>query len=188
MIAVPFGVYKELPAEAMAGKPVVDTMNYYPQREGRIDVLDARRTTSSELVQEYLADFNVVKALHNLDFYHLLLNARPSDAVTRSSLPIAGNNADAKTKVTEFMNAIGYDAVDIGPLSESWRCEPRTPVYVWPYVDPPEGMSQEEAKSWFRESSGLWCPKSKCRNLWMRLTGMDLWVANSQTSLQGCVL
>jgi hypothetical protein len=61
-------------------------------------------------------------------------------------LPIAGDDAAAKAEVARFADAIGYDAVDIGTLADSCRCEPGTPVYAWPYVGaPPEGMSQAEA-------------------------------------------
>jgi predicted dinucleotide-binding enzyme len=59
--------------------------------------------------------------------------ARPAGAPDRAALPIAADDAEAKRTVTAFLDAIGYDAVDAGPLSESWRAERDAPVYVSPY-------------------------------------------------------
>jgi predicted dinucleotide-binding enzyme len=151
---VPLSAYRELPADALAGKIVIDTMNYYPERDGRMAEVEVGDVTSSELLQRHLASSRVVKALHNLDYHRLLISARPSGSVDRSALPIAGDNAEAKAEITRFMDAIGYDAVDAGLLADSWRCQPQTPVYVWPYIgDPPEGMTEQQARQWFLESN-----------------------------------
>jgi 8-hydroxy-5-deazaflavin:NADPH oxidoreductase len=153
---VPFNRYRQLPAEALTGKIVIDTMNYYPERDGRMAEVETGEVTTSNLVQRHLAGSRVVKALHNLDYRRLFVSARPSGAADRRALPIAGDDAAAKAEVARFMDAIGYDAVDIGTLAESWRIEPGTPVYVLPYVGkPPDGMSQEEARRWFLESPGV---------------------------------
>lgn len=153
---VPLSAYRQLPAAALTGKIVIDTMNYYRERDGHMADVEAAEFTSSELLQQHLAGSQVVKALHNLDYRRLFVSARPSGAPDRSALPMAGDDAAAKTRVARFMDAIGYDAVDIGPLSESWRCEPRTPVYVWPYVQhPPEGMTADEAGRWFMGSPNV---------------------------------
>jgi predicted dinucleotide-binding enzyme len=154
--AVPFNAYRQLPAEALAGKVVIDTMNYYPERDGRMPEVETGQVTTSELVQRHLAGSHIVKALHNLDYRRLFVSARPSGAADRRALPISGDDAAAKAEVARFMDAIGYDAVDIGTLADSWRCEPGTPVYVHPYIgEPPEGMSQGEARRWFLESPGV---------------------------------
>ncbi|MFF7309111.1 NADPH-dependent F420 reductase [Streptomyces sp. NPDC008137] len=130
-------------------------MNYYPQRDDRIAELDAGEVTASELVQRHLNGSRLVKALHNMDYHRLFTRARPSGAADRSALPVSGDHEDAKTEVVWFMDVIGYDAVDIGTLAESWRSEPGTPVYVWPYLgEHPEGLGQEEAERWFRETPG----------------------------------
>ncbi|MGH3257760.1 MAG: hypothetical protein ACRDOU_20610 [Streptosporangiaceae bacterium] len=70
----------------------------------------------------------MVKVFNNIFFKHLRYLARPHGAQDLSALPIAGDDAAAKTAVTEFLDAIGYDAVGTGPLAESWRQEPGTPV------------------------------------------------------------
>jgi 8-hydroxy-5-deazaflavin:NADPH oxidoreductase len=149
---IPLNNYKQLPAEALAGKIVIDTMNYYYQRDGRIDELEKRTLTSSEMVQRHLKGARLVKAFNNIDFIHLGNGPRPAGSSDRWALPIAGDDAHAKTEVSKLMDTIGYDAVDCGTLAESWRIEPNTPVYAHPYVgEPPAAMSKEERSLWFRK-------------------------------------
>lgn len=71
-----------------------------------------------------------------MDFVRLLTNARPKGAADRSALPIAGDSPEAKATVTEFLDKVGYDVVDMGPIRESWRSEPTMPLYVHPYISP----------------------------------------------------
>jgi predicted dinucleotide-binding enzyme len=163
---VPLSHYRQLPAEALAGKVVIDTMNYYYQRDGRIDELEQRVLTSCEMVQRHLSGARLVKALHNLDFHHLGNGVRPSGAADRWALPIAGDDADAKAEVAKFMDVIGYDAVDCGTLADSWRIEPNTPVYVLPYVgEPPAEMTKEQRRRWFRSDRSARMPADKVREL-----------------------
>jgi predicted dinucleotide-binding enzyme len=154
--SVPLGAFMALPADRLAGRIVIDTMNYYPSvRDDRLPSIDAGKLTTSEMVQQHLKHAKVVKALHNLDFHHLFKNARPSGDSGRTTLPIAGDDEPAKKTVARFMDTIGYDAVDIGPLAESWRIEPGTPIYVWPYVPRiPKGLTEEEARNWYLEKPG----------------------------------
>jgi 8-hydroxy-5-deazaflavin:NADPH oxidoreductase len=152
---VPMHAYIMLPADQLVGKIVIDTMNYYPSRDNRIPDIDAAKLTTSEMIQQHLKGSKIVKALHNLDFHHLFTNARPHGDVNRTTLPIAGDDVEAKEKVAEFMDAIGYDSLDIGTLSDSWRIEPGTPIYVLPYMpNIPDGLTEEEAKKWYVEHSG----------------------------------
>ena len=164
---IPLGAYRKLPAAALAGKTVLDTMNYYPDRDGSIAELDAKVATSSELVQRHLADARVVKAFNNIDFHRLVTLARVSGAEDRSALPIAGDSVDAKGQAANLLDALGYDAVDIGTLADSWRTEPETPVYVKPYFpgEPSEGLSPEEAYRLFVETPGVVVPVDLVRGL-----------------------
>jgi predicted dinucleotide-binding enzyme len=163
---IPIGLYENLPAETLKGKIVIDTMNYYPSRDNHIEVLDKAELTSSELIQQHLKDSRVVKALFNLDFHHLFTNARPHGDTHRTTLPIAGNNVEAKKIVADFMDAIGYDSIDTGSLTESWRIEPGTPIYVWPYVpEIPEGLTKEDAKKYYLETSGKPVSADKAKEL-----------------------
>ena len=121
LVAVPFGKYETLPAEAFAGKVVIDANNYYPQRDGQFPELDDDSTTGSELLARQLPGAKIVKVFNNIFFKHLGALARPSGAADRSALAIAGDDADAKAAVTEFLDRIGYDAVDAGPLGNGGR-------------------------------------------------------------------
>jgi predicted dinucleotide-binding enzyme len=133
VVSVPVKAFGEVPVKPLAGKPVLDTGNYYPRRDGQIAELDTGALTSSALLQRYLQESHVVKVFNNIVFRHLRYLARPSAADDRSALPIAGDDAAAKAAVTAFLDSIGYDAVDAGTLAESWRQEPGTPVYGTPY-------------------------------------------------------
>lgn len=133
VVTIPLRAYREVPAGPLAGKVVIDTNNYYPERDGHVAELDDAATTSSELLQRHLSDARVVKAFNNLQFRHLGSLARPSGAGDRTALPIAGDDAEAKRAVAAFLDAIGFDAVDAGTLADSWRVQPGTPVYGAPY-------------------------------------------------------
>jgi predicted dinucleotide-binding enzyme len=133
VVSIPVKAFGDIPVKPLAGKPVLDTGNYYPRRDGPIAELDTGALTSSGLLQRDLPESRVVKVFNNIVFRHLRYLARPSGADDRSALPIAGDSAAAKAAVTAFLDAIGYDAVDAGMLAESWRQEPGTPVYGTPY-------------------------------------------------------
>ncbi len=133
VVSIPFKAYSSVPAGPLAGKVVLDTCNYYPERDGQIAVLDDSVETSSELLQHHLAGAAVIKAFNNLFYKHLASLARPAGAADRSYLPIAGDDPDAKAQATRFLDSIGYGAVDVGNLADSWRQEPGTPVYGPPY-------------------------------------------------------
>jgi 8-hydroxy-5-deazaflavin:NADPH oxidoreductase len=133
VVSVPVKAFGEISVKPLAGKPVLDTGNYYPQRDGHLAELDTGALTSSGLLQRDLPDAQVVKVFNNIFFRHLASLARPRGAEDRSALPIAGDSAAAKAAVTAFLDSIGYDAVDAGPIADSWRQEPGTPVYGTPY-------------------------------------------------------
>ena len=133
VVAIPVKAIADVPATPLSGKPVLDAGNYYPQRDGQIEVLDNGALTSSGLLQRHLPGAHVVKVFNNIYFRHLASLARPSGSADRSALPIAGDDAAAKKAVTEYLDSIGYDAVDDGSLADSWRQQPGTPAYGSPY-------------------------------------------------------
>ncbi len=137
---IPLGAYRAIPVEPLRGKVVIDTLNYYPDRDGHFAELDAETTTTSELVQAHLPESHVVKGFNNIASRHLATLARPAGAADRTALPIAGQDAAAKKTVAEFLDAIGYDAYDVGPLAEGWRFQRDTAAYVQPYLDPAQGF------------------------------------------------
>ncbi|MFF0097037.1 NADPH-dependent F420 reductase [Streptomyces canus] len=122
-----------MPAVPLAGKTVIDTCNYGPERDGHVPELDSKSLTSSEHLLRHIPDAMVVKAFNNIFFKHLLSLSRPAGVADRSYLPIAGDSAQAKAAVTEFIESIGYGVVDTGLLADSWRQETGTPVWGTPY-------------------------------------------------------
>jgi 8-hydroxy-5-deazaflavin:NADPH oxidoreductase len=138
LVSLPLRAYASLPALALAGKTVLDSGNYYPERDGHIPMLgntglDDRTLTDSEYLARHLPGADVVKVFNNIFYKHLLNLARPATAADRSALPIAGDSELAKASVTAFLDSLGYDAVDGGPLAGSWRQQSGTPVYGTPY-------------------------------------------------------
>lgn len=152
-LAIPLAKFETLPADKLVGKVVLDQTNYYPGiGDFRRADLDNGVLTSSELVQQHLRGAKVVKGVHNLGWIHMQHNARPKGDVERTTLPIAGDDAAAKDIVTRFIEAVGYDVIDAGSLADSWRIEPNTPIYFWPYAPAvaPE-LTEEEAKQVYRQ-------------------------------------
>lgn len=139
VVTVPLRAYRDVPVEPLRGKTVIDTNNYYPNRDGQIPELDDESTTVSELLQAHLPESRVVKTFNNIYFGHLGTLQRPKGSAERSVLPIAGNDPDAKHEVEAFLDDIGYDAYDVGPLAEGWRFQRDTAAYVSPYA--PEGSA-----------------------------------------------
>ena len=138
VVSIPLKNYLDVPVAPLRGKVVIDTGNYYPQRDGQIAELDDESSTTSELVQAHLPDSKVVKTFNNINFRPLRELARPHGDPARSVLAIAGDDADAKSAVARFLDDIGYDAYDVGPLSEGWRFQRDEPAYAALYsADPP---------------------------------------------------
>jgi 8-hydroxy-5-deazaflavin:NADPH oxidoreductase len=133
VVSIPLKAYRSVPVEPLAGKTVIDTINYYPERDGQIADLDSGAVTSSELLQRQLPESAVVKAFNNILFKHLQSLSRPSGAADRTFLPIAGDDPVAKSAVSAFLDSIGYGSVDAGPLAEGWRQQPGMPAYGAPY-------------------------------------------------------
>jgi len=129
VVTVPLKLRGDLPHAALAGKVVIDTMNYYPQRDGVVPELEDESTTSSELLQALAPDAKVVKGFNNIFVQHLAVLARPSGADDRSALAIAGDDAEAKEVVRVALDEIGYDTVDLGPLAQGWRTQRDTAAY-----------------------------------------------------------
>ena len=144
VVTIPLEAYRQVPVAELAGKVVVDTMNYYPERDGHVAELDEESTTTSQMLQDHLPTSAVVKAFNNIYFENLRDLARPAGG-ERSALPIAGDDADAKAAVTELLDQLGYDAHDVGDLAEGWRTQRDTPAYVAPYADTEHDMAPQQA-------------------------------------------
>ena len=129
VVTVPLKHYRQVPVEPLAGKIVIDTNNYYPQRDGHIPELDNESTTTAELLQAHLPKSRVVKAFNHIYAAQLTTDGRPSGSKDRRALVIAGDDRDAKATVTDLLDTFGFDTVDAGPLKEGWRIQRDTPGY-----------------------------------------------------------
>jgi 8-hydroxy-5-deazaflavin:NADPH oxidoreductase len=128
--AIPFGRYKGLPADRLAGKIVIDASNYYPGRDGNIDL---EGLTSTGLLARHLAESRVVKAFNTM-FYETLASGGRTDAAVEDRLVlfVAGDDAEAKSIVSDLIEQIGFAPVDTGSLNDSGKQEPGAPLYNTP--------------------------------------------------------
>jgi 8-hydroxy-5-deazaflavin:NADPH oxidoreductase len=131
-VTIPLKNVSSLPPGLFAKTPknvvVVDTGNYYPrQRDGRIKEIEDG-LTESQWVEKQLGR-PVIKAFNNIYAEHLFELGRPLGSRGRIALPVAGNDAAAKTVVLRLIDELGFDGVDAGGLNESWRQQPDTPAY-----------------------------------------------------------
>jgi 8-hydroxy-5-deazaflavin:NADPH oxidoreductase len=129
VVTVPLKNYKQVPVEPLTGKVVIDTNNYYPQRDGQIAELDNESTTTSELLQAHLPTSKVVKGFNHIYAAQLTTDGKPKGTPNRRALVIAGNDQAAKAEVTKLLDQFGFDTVDAGPLKEGWRIQRDTPGY-----------------------------------------------------------
>ncbi|MCT1479782.1 NADPH-dependent F420 reductase [Microbacterium sp. p3-SID336] len=130
VVTVPLHAIDQLPAAELAGKIVLDTNNYYFERDGRIEALDKGETTTSELLQQQLPESRIAKAFNHIYASEITTDGTPAGTPGRRALATAGDDAEAVAFVTRFYDEAGFDTVNIGPLSESWRVERDRPAYV----------------------------------------------------------
>jgi 8-hydroxy-5-deazaflavin:NADPH oxidoreductase len=139
LVAIPFFAYETLPTDLLAGKIVVDAMNYYPGRDGEMD-LDG--LGSSELLARHLPDARVVKAFNTMYYETLGAGGRPdAPPAERLVLFVAGDDAEAKAVVSELIEEIGFTPVDVGTLEDGRKQQPGSPIYNVPMN---EAQAREE--------------------------------------------
>lgn len=129
VVTVPLKAIPQISAEPLAGKVVIDTCNYYPQRDGQIGELDDGSSTSSELVQRHLSTSRVVKAFNHIYAADITGRRTPPGTPHRRALAVFGDDAGARDVVATYIGELGFDVVDLGALAESWRLQPGTPGY-----------------------------------------------------------
>ncbi len=133
VVTIPLHCIPELPSNLFAGARrdviVVDTSNYYPrERDGRIDEIESGMPESGWVAHRL--GVPVIKAFNSIYAQHLLERAKPNGAPGRVALAVAGDDAGSKTVVMSLIDDIGFDTVDAGPISESWRQQPGSPGYL----------------------------------------------------------
>ena len=138
-MAIPFFAYEALPTDLLAGKTVVDAMNYYPGRDGDMN-LDG--LGSSELLARHLPDARIVKAINTMYYETLGTEGRPdAPPAERLVLFVAGDDAEAKAVVSGLIEEIGFAPVDVGTLEDGRKQQPGSPIYNAPMN---EAQAREE--------------------------------------------
>lgn len=145
LVAIPFGRIGEIDPAPLAGKIVLDANNYYFERDGRIARLDDKTATTSGLLQEHLAGSRVAKAFNHIYSKHITTHGTPTGTPGRRALATASDHADARDFAVRLYDEFGFDAVDLGPLSESWRVERDTPAYT--AVEAAPGLRESIARA-----------------------------------------
>ena len=130
VVTVPLKNYQDIPVEPLAGKVVIDTNNYYWERDGRIPALDNGEATTSGLLQEHLPDSKVAKGFNHIMASQITTDGTPTGTENRRALATASDYPEAAELVTRLYDEFGFDTVNIGLLEDSWRVERDRPAYV----------------------------------------------------------
>ncbi len=129
VVAVPLHKYKGVGADMLAGKVVIDAMNYWSVTDGDIADFEADDRSSSEVVAAHLSASRVVKSFNHIGYHEMEPDSAPAGTADRRALAVAGDDADAKERVAEFIDALGFDVVDAGDLAAGKNYEPGTEVF-----------------------------------------------------------
>jgi predicted dinucleotide-binding enzyme len=129
VVTVPMGAIASIPVEPLAGKIVLDTNNYYWERDGHIAELDEKSTTVSQLLQDHLPTSKVAKGFNHIGSADITTDGTPAGTQNRRALATATDSAEALALVTQLYDELGFDTVTAGPLSEGWRVERDMPAY-----------------------------------------------------------
>ncbi|MCD5346044.1 NADPH-dependent F420 reductase [Agromyces sp. S2-1-8] len=129
VVTVPFKAYGSIPVEPLAGKIVIDTDNYYWERDGHVPALDEGRDTVTGMLQKHLATSHVAKGFNHITAADITTDGRPAGDPARRALATASDHEDAAAFVTSLYDEFGFDTVNVGPLDESWRVERDQPAY-----------------------------------------------------------
>jgi 8-hydroxy-5-deazaflavin:NADPH oxidoreductase len=130
IVAIPLTAIPQVPVQPLAGKVVISTINYIPQRDGRFPELDNATATVPGLLQAHLPTIRVVRAFTMLGAADMSGDGHPEGDQKRRALALAGDDQQARQLVARLYDEFGFDAVDIGGLDESWRVDVGQPAFV----------------------------------------------------------
>lgn len=129
VLALPLSKFKNIPKEKLAGKVVIDAMNYWWEVDGpRDDILSPEQSTS-EAVQEFLSESSVVKAFSHMGYHDLHDEARSVGDQGRKAIAVAGDDEKNVAMVATLVNDLGFDPLPIGDLSQGVKLEPGNPAF-----------------------------------------------------------
>lgn len=129
VLAIPLHNLANLDPELLAGKLVIDAMNYWPATDGVEEIFEDRRTTSSVIVQRRLPQSMVVKSLNHIGYQDLEDARRPAGSPERRALGVAGDDPNGVRDVEDMIERFGFDTVRLDSLSAGRLLEPGGPVF-----------------------------------------------------------
>lgn len=129
VLAVPLHKYRTVDPAFLAGRTVIDVMNYWAPVDGEITDFEDTTLTSSEVIQHYFADAHVVKTLNHIGYHELEADGQPAGSENRRALALAGDDQGSKELVATFLDRLGYNPVDAGPLAAGRAYQPGTAIF-----------------------------------------------------------
>ena len=130
LLAIPLTGADDLPVEQLAGKIVLTTVNYFPQRDGHFPDIDAGKVSVPGYLQARLPKSRIVRAFNHIDAANIVSDGTPAGAPNRRALGYAGDDPEAKRLAAELYEEFGFDAVDVGSLGDAWRLDVDQPTFV----------------------------------------------------------
>ncbi|MDO5677813.1 MAG: NAD(P)-binding domain-containing protein [Propionibacteriaceae bacterium] len=144
IVAVPLHKYRTLNPDMLAGKTVIDVMNYWAPIDGEVDDFENDPRTSSEVIQGYLGA-KVVKTFNHIGYHEIESDGREAGDPLRRALALATDHDDARAMVSAFIERLGFDPVDAGPLSAGRAYQPGTRIFNGAYNEAQLGQLLKEA-------------------------------------------
>lgn len=129
IVAVPLHKYRSVDPAPLAGKTVVDVMNYWSPIDGVIDEFEADPRTSSEVVADHFRDARLVRTLNHIGYHDVDEQRLPTGSAGRRALAVASDDEAAAQQVMDFIDRIGFDAVYSGPLATAAAFDPGTAIF-----------------------------------------------------------
>lgn len=129
VIAIPLHKYRTLDPQMLAGKTVIDVMNYWAPIDGELDDFENDPRTSSEVIADFLSKSKLVKSLNHIGYRDMEVDDRPAGAPDRRALAIASDHADSAAMVAAFIDRLGYDPVVADSLAASRAFQPGSEIF-----------------------------------------------------------
>lgn len=128
IVAVPLSKHRSIDIEALQGQTVIDTMNYWAPVDGVMEEFEGHRSTS-EVIEERFGEVRLVKTLNHIGYGELEVDSHPPGTPNRRALAVASDAPGDKELVMAFIDSLGYDAVDAGPLAAGRAFENGTEIF-----------------------------------------------------------
>jgi 8-hydroxy-5-deazaflavin:NADPH oxidoreductase len=129
VLAIPLHRFPALEPVLLAGKLVVDAMNYWAPADGLVPMFQGQELSSSEIVQRRLSQSTVIKSLNQIAYHDLEDGRRPAGSPHRHAIGVAGDDSNAASLVGEVIDRIGYDPVVLDSLRAGRVLQPGGPVF-----------------------------------------------------------